>query len=251
MAEPIAMPNQYDEKYRLPNGNYDYDAYLKDYYAYLDNQQPDAVDPSKSNPRPQKGPRPATQEGTSSVGPGGSGGPTKVAKSQQAPIAPDPQPEAVTDADQGKGSSKDRPWWETDADASETATGATVGGDDSEMPEDWLGEVKNFRYADQKKLKEQYKTGTPDTEFRDSVHQARQNRHDTYAHGYDWADKDTPDDDHRSAANAAFFEDESWLDEVDQMEPAARKEYMRALQAADPESAAAILEDDRRRRQAA
>lgn len=239
-----AKPNQYDEKYLLPNGQYDYDAWLRDYYAWGENQTPDATDPSKSvdrNPRPVRTPQ--VQPGDGKTGAGETSVQVPVI---QAPAADAPK----ADAGASKPSTP-KAWWESDDDRKDTATGNVMGGKGApKMPESWMAEVGNFRYADQKKINKQYEEGVTDTQFRDSVHQARQARYgeNSYAHGYDWADKDTPDNDHRSAANAKFFENPSWLDELDQMDPKARSEYMRALQAADPESAAAILDDDRARR---
>lgn len=279
-------PKLTDSKYLLPNGQYDHDAFTEDLNKWqMANLAETAqrVTRENGNPRPQRQtpiavPVPVTSRNEANrssdgAGPGHYTVPDDILTEEAIINAPradglggiiPPSKETTEDAAKagssndpagtgGNAPKKDRPWYETDVDAIDTATGTVQGGGGAKLPDWATGEVQNFRYADQKRLEKMYADGVKDTDFRGAVHDARQNRHGEggYAHGYDYADKDRVDDDPRSRENAAFFEDESWVEEVESMEPAARKEYMRALQAADPESALAILEDDRRKRQTA
>lgn len=257
-------PQQNDPKYMLSNGNYDWDAYMRDWNAFQADLNRMLSQKSTSTAGS------ATNEGGHYDSTIGAWVPDNTVNgadlgqpSPPQPVGPD-EPDTPGAPDENEGPEQqakpkqpspgnndgERPWWETAADASATADPSRmIGGPNAgDMAPDWMGEIQNFRDADKARLMQDYKTGTPEDKFRSDLHNARQDRYETYAHGYDWADKDTPDNDIHSAANSIYIGDKSWLDELDQMTNQEQQDWLRDVQAADPESAQAVLDASRKRR---
>jgi hypothetical protein len=257
MASAAQPPQQSDSKYTLANGNVDYDKYIKDYYAWL--EKVNAIpDPNRASMFQSKDTAPVRPD---PIEPLSQDEIVNAPAADKSDMSDAPGDSVTTDEDYAKGketpkddkSKGDRPWWETDADNLDTATGAMMGGEGAPpMPDDWQGEIKNFRIADQQKLNDQYASGVTDTDFRTGVHEARQNRYGEggYAHGYDYADLDTPDNDLHSAENAKYIGDSSWFGELDAMTPEDQQAWLRAVQAADPESGQVVVDQYRKKKKA-
>jgi hypothetical protein len=131
-------PMQSDSKYMLANGNIDYDKYLKDYYAYLEkaNQTPDVSRASMFQSK-ENGPTPPEPGGHYSdtgawVGDDTVNDATFAAQpspTPKSPDVPDKATESDGDAPKDEKEKSARPWWETDADAADSATGQMMGGE--------------------------------------------------------------------------------------------------------------------------